>query len=75
MQLGSKDTIHKAYTREQASLLFSKFDYRLDELAGHITIEGTNSIKIKERNILTSQILVNTKHAYSPAGQVFHYTP
>jgi hypothetical protein len=54
MQLGSKDTIHKAYTREQASLLFSKFDYRLDELAGHITIEGTNSIKIKERNILTS---------------------
>ena len=54
MQLGSKETLHKVYTREQASLLFSKFDHRLDELAGHLIIEGNNLIKVKERNIITS---------------------
>ena len=63
------------FTREQASHLFAKFDYRLDELAGHITIEGNNLIRVKERNIIASQILVNTKLSYSPAGQVFHGNP
>jgi len=47
------------FTREQTGSLFAKFDYRLDELAGHLTIEGNNLIKVKEKNIILSQILIN----------------
>jgi hypothetical protein len=45
--LGSKDTLHRVFTKEQAKHHFSRFNYRLDDLVAHLEIDQGNVIVIK----------------------------
>jgi len=75
IQHGSNDTIHRVFTAAATAALFARFEYRLDELVGHIAIENKNQIKIRERNMLTSQILINSALNHGSASVFSGTTP